>query len=93
MVKVFLGEVKKATTRNLRDANNFAHAKRLLLTRENSERGEIAEYPAHIVSPWRHSPKNELAGYSYANKWTGYSLSLSPSLSFCSAEDPNGVIV
>ena len=34
-------------------------------------------YPTHIVSPRRHSLKNESEynrGYSYANRWTGYSV-------------------
>ena len=34
--------------------------------------GAIAEYPTHIVSPRRHSLKNESEynrGYSYANRW------------------------
>ena len=41
------------------------------------EIGEIIEeYRAHIVSPGRHSLKNESEynrGYSYANKWAAYS--------------------
>ena len=41
-----------------------------------SHTGAIAEYTAQIVSPGRHSMKKESEcnrGYSYANKWAGYS--------------------
>ena len=53
----------------------FAQYK-VVLGVSSSERFFIGAFPGPIVSPTRHSLKNESEydrSYSYANKWAGYS--------------------